>query len=107
MLRSTLCQRARAPVSDTVSPAPSAPSMDLQRPWFACALQLFLFVGGLGYLVRKEWRRFGVTFGVVMALEAVVFYAALNDNKALSAVTLPIIFSVQLLSALDLYKRGK
>jgi len=93
-------------VTEATLSAPARPSA-ARRPWFACALQMFLFVGGLGYLVRKEWRRFAITFGVVAALEAVVFYAALTDNKALSAVTLPVIFSAQLLSALDLYKRGK
>lgn len=84
-------------MTDTLSPTP---------PRFACALQLFFFVGGLGYLVRKRWAHFGVTFAAVAALEGVIFFAAINDYKALSAVTLPIIFTIQLLSALDLYKNG-
>ena len=82
-------------MSDTPSPTPAR---------FACALQLFFFVGGLGYLIRKKWARFGVTFAAVAVLEGVIFFAAINDYKVLSAVTLPIIFSIQLMSALDLYK---
>jgi hypothetical protein len=78
-----------------------------RRPWFACALQFTFLLGGIGYLVRGEWRRFGVTFAAVAALEGMVFVASTLDSKPLMAVVMPAIFSIQALSALDLYQRGK
>ena len=89
----------------------SAPSAEaIRRPWLACALQLAFLgapVGGLGYLLRREWAPFLRTAAAVGGLDLVVLAASAADIKVLSALTMPLIFSVQVLSALDLYRRGR
>jgi len=73
-------------------------------PRLAVALQLLPCVGGLGYLIRRRWADFGKTFGAVLALEVVLAVAASADLTPLAMIALPLIFTVQALSALDLWR---
>ena len=73
-------------------------------PRLATALQLVPCVGGLGYLLRRRWGDFGKTFGAVLALEAALAGAAAADLVPLAMAIGPLIFTVQALSALNLWR---
>ncbi len=73
----------------------------MRRPLVAALLNLCFLVGGLGYLVLGQRAKALRAFAVVLALELVYLVFANLDFRPGAMALGPLIFILQLLTALD------
>ncbi len=75
-----------------------------RRHLLAAGLQLVFWVGGLGYLSLRQWKRFAITFVAVGVLVAAQSVATADQAVWVATFLGPAVFTVQAASAMDAWR---
>ena len=81
--------------------APPQPLVRRKRPLLATLLQLVFAIGGLGYVYLGQRKKAAILFVLVAVLNGAAMVTFSMDLRPPSRLLLPLIVSLQVLSALD------